>query len=303
MNMKSSLTVKAFSALLFSSLIGLPAEASSEDDSVTTTVPSVPSKTDLSLLALPDELITQMMASLDQGSLLSLCASNTKFADLGLRENQRRFGTVPLILQSRSLLPLIGRWLEDGAFRDTPLILKQNWEKTPEKDRFMDRDLVYLTNARSLDLSWCVNLTDKGLSHLANTIIINLHGCHKITGKGLACLTSARDVNLHGCFRLCDDDLVPLGHVYTLNLTFCGKVTDIGLAHLTHVHTLDLTDCQAKGETLPDLQNLSAVNITRCLSITRETTDILHARAINVIEDKSLKVLFTHLPRPIAGLL
>ena len=282
MNMKSSLTVKAFTVILLSSLTGLPADASSEDDSVTIAVPSPPSP---SLLTLPDELITQIMDSLDQGSLVSLCAANTKFSDLGLRENQRRFGAAPLILQSRSLLPLMGRWLEDDTFRDTPLILTQDLKKTPEKDKFTDHDLVFLTNAHSLDLSWCLTLSDEGLSHLANVITINLYGYSQITGKGLASLGSARDVNLHGCFRLCDDDLVLLSHVQTLTLTFCGRVTDNGLAHLTHVRTLDLTDCNVRGETLLSLQNLIMVNITRCLSITRETKGILHASTIDVVED------------------
>ena len=65
--------------------------------------------------------------------------------------------------------------------------------------KITDDGLKYLTNATTINLSYCNKITDEGLKYLVNATTIDLSYCKKITDNGLKYLVNATTIKLYGC--------------------------------------------------------------------------------------------------------
>ncbi|XP_049814989.1 F-box/LRR-repeat protein 14 [Schistocerca nitens] len=118
-----------------------------------------------------------------------------------------------------------------------------------------------LTTLKSINLSFCISITDSGLKHLAK-------------------MASLRELNLRACDNISDVGMAYLAEggsrVSHLDVSFCDKIGDQALAHVSqglfHLRSLSLSACQISdegvcrvAETLHDLETL---NIGQCNRIT-----------------------------------
>lgn len=118
-----------------------------------------------------------------------------------------------------------------------------------------------LTTLKSINLSFCVSVTDSGLKHLAkmpHLEELNLGSCDNISDIGMAYLTD-------GCTSL-----------LSLDVSFCDKIGDPALNHISHglfqLRSLSLNHCQITDDGLErlskNLHDLQTLNIGQCDRIT-----------------------------------
>lgn len=140
-----------------------------------------------------------------------------------------------------------------------------------------DADLVFLTQLRSLDLSFNTLITndavsrltslfslildanhcigDAALPPLAQLITLNLAGNELITGEGLRALSDLGSLVLDDNDRITDSDVSLLTTLVVLSLRGNQVITDAGLRTLTSIKNLCLDDTpQVTGESLDHMQ-------------------------------------------------
>ncbi|XP_062545208.1 F-box/LRR-repeat protein 14 [Armigeres subalbatus] len=132
-----------------------------------------------------------------------------------------------------------------------------------------------LTSLRSINLSFCVSVTDSGLKHLAKMTKLeelNLRACDNISDIGMAYLTEGGSA------------------IVSLDVSFCDKIADPALTHISqglfHLRSLSLSACQITDEGLAriakSLHDLETLNIGQCARITDKGLESLAEELINL---------------------
>ena len=147
-------------------------------------------------------------------------------------------------------------------------------------NKITNEGLKYLTNATSINLSYCYKITDEGLKYLTNATTINLFLCEKITDEGLKYLTNATSIYLRGCDKITDEGLKYLTNATSINLNGCNKITNEGLKYLTNATIINLFGCnQITDAGLKYLIGATIIYLWGCDKITNAGKDAL--REIN----------------------
>ncbi|XP_071054259.1 F-box/LRR-repeat protein 14 [Onthophagus taurus] len=117
-----------------------------------------------------------------------------------------------------------------------------------------------LTSLKSINLSFCVSITDAGLKHLAK-------------------MSSLRELNLRSCDNISDVGMAYLAEggsrISSLDVSFCDKIGDQALAHISqglfNLKSLSLSACQISDDGLhriaKTLHDLETLNIGQCSRI------------------------------------
>ena len=145
------------------------------------------------------------------------------------------------------------------------------------------------SSIEELCLQDCQKLTDESLNHLSQGLkslkSLNLSFCVSITDTGLKSLSrldSLRSVNLRSCDNVSDIGISFLAEensgIENLDVSFCANVTNMGLKHIStgfvKLKCLSMTTCSINDEGLKkmskNLVNLEELNIGQCVSITDE---------------------------------
>ena len=159
----------------------------------------------------------------------------------------------------------------------SPETLKLTYLGLQDCQRLTDESLKYIAQGlptlESINLSFCVSITDSGLKHLARMPQLeelNLRSCDNISDIGMAYLTEG------GCT------------VTSLDVSFCDKIGDQALSHLSqglfHLKSLSLNHCQITDDGLTriakSLHDLETLNIGQCSKVTdkglQSLTEYLH---------------------------
>lgn len=118
-----------------------------------------------------------------------------------------------------------------------------------------------LTSLKSINLSFCVSITDSGLKYLAK-------------------MASLKEINLRSCDNISDIGLAFLAEggsrVTSLDVSFCDKIGDQALIHVSqglfNLRSLSLSACQITDEGLlrvaKTLHELETLNIGQCARVT-----------------------------------
>ncbi|CAB0019712.1 unnamed protein product [Nesidiocoris tenuis] len=137
-----------------------------------------------------------------------------------------------------------------------------------------------LCRLKSINLSFCINITDSGLKYLAK----------------MPCL---RDLNLRSCDNVSDIGMAYLAEggsaISSLDVSFCDKIGDQALVHVSqglfNLKSLSMSACQISDEgvcklatTLVDLETL---NIGQCARVTDRglvtiAESLVHLRCIDL---------------------
>ncbi|XP_035775952.1 F-box/LRR-repeat protein 14-like [Anopheles albimanus] len=132
-----------------------------------------------------------------------------------------------------------------------------------------------LSSLQSINLSFCVSVTDSGLKHLARMSCLkelNLRACDNISDIGMAYLTE-------GCSAIA-----------TLDVSFCDKVADQAMVHISQglfqLRSLSLSACQITDEGLSriakSLHDLETLNIGQCSRITDRGLETIAEELVNL---------------------
>lgn len=125
------------------------------------------------------------------------------------------------------------------------------------------------TKLTSLNLAFCVNITDQGVALLATSLTrlahVNLSGCIQLTDDGVFILVSTctrlQEVLLAHCKNLSDLSLCHIADflwVEYLDISYCNKISDDGI----EVFAIEST-------------GLHRIILTRCSRLTNRTLDVL----------------------------
>lgn len=131
--------------------------------------------------------------------------------------------------------------------------------------RLSDEALKYvssgLTELKSINLSFCVSITDSGLKYLAK-------------------MASLKELNLRSCDNISDIGMAYLAEggsrITSLDVSFCDKISDQALIHVSqglfNLKSLSLSACQISDDGLmriaKTLHDLETLNIGQCSRIT-----------------------------------
>ncbi|KAI4476023.1 hypothetical protein M0804_013918 [Polistes exclamans] len=120
---------------------------------------------------------------------------------------------------------------------------------------------VGLTTLKSINLSFCVCITDSGVKHLAR-------------------MSSLRELNLRSCDNISDIGMAYLAEggsrISSLDVSFCDKIGDQALVHISqglfNLKSLSLSACQISDEGIckiaKTLHDLETLNIGQCSRLT-----------------------------------
>ncbi len=122
---------------------------------------------------------------------------------------------------------------------------------------------IGLPQLKSINLSFCVSITDTGLKSLAKMALlddINLRSCDNVSDIGIGFLAEDH------------------GRIQSLDISFCGNVTDASLRHLSSSQTLggtlrklSLTTCAITDEGLvkvaKNLKSLHELHMGQCVKL------------------------------------
>ncbi|XP_011135952.3 F-box/LRR-repeat protein 14 [Harpegnathos saltator] len=129
-----------------------------------------------------------------------------------------------------------------------------------------------LTTLKSINLSFCVCITDSGVKHLAR-------------------MSSLRELNLRSCDNISDIGMAYLAEggsrITSLDVSFCDKIGDQALVHISqglfNLKSLSLSACQISDEGIckiaKTLHDLETLNIGQCSRLTDRS---LHTMAENM---------------------
>jgi F-box/leucine-rich repeat protein 14 len=136
--------------------------------------------------------------------------------------------------------------------------------------RLTDESLRYiaagLPKLKTINLSFCVSITDSGLRHLAKMSSLrelNLRACDNVTDSGLAHLSEGLSGSGGSCLT-------------SLDVSFCDKIGDVALNHvaqgLFRLKTLSLSACRISDDGLAQiassLPELEVLHIGQCNKVT-----------------------------------
>lgn len=132
-----------------------------------------------------------------------------------------------------------------------------------------------LKSLKSINLSFCVSVTDSGLKHVARMPQLqelNLRSCDNISDIGMAYLTEGGSA------------------IVSLDVSFCDKISDQALSHISqglfHLRTLSLNQCQITDEGISklakSLHELETLNIGQCSRITDKGLQTLAEELTNL---------------------
>ncbi|XP_011063682.1 PREDICTED: F-box/LRR-repeat protein 14 [Acromyrmex echinatior] len=113
-----------------------------------------------------------------------------------------------------------------------------------------------LTTLKSINLSFCVCITDSGVKHLAR-------------------MSSLRELNLRSCDNISDIGMAYLAEggsrITSLDVSFCDKIGDQALVHISqglfNLKSLSLSACQISDEGICKIA-LETLNIGQCSRLT-----------------------------------
>lgn len=144
-----------------------------------------------------------------------------------------------------------------------------------------------LRRLRSINLSFCVSISDSGLKYLAEMDSLrelNLRSCDNITDTGMAYLSGSR--------------------VASLDVSFCDKIDDQALINISRglgqLRQLSMSACPVSDEGLVQLANsmadLRTLNIGQCSRITDRSIQAVadHLLKLRCIGNTALLFLFRH---------
>eukprot|EP01027_Heterolobosea_sp_BB2_P021068 GEZU01030145.1.p1 GENE.GEZU01030145.1~~GEZU01030145.1.p1 ORF type:complete len:273 (-),score=51.56 GEZU01030145.1:18-836(-) len=172
----------------------------------------------------------------------------------------------------------------------------RNKSATAVTDQIIMKIAPYCMRVDTVDLSWCVRITDASLHALCDHISPNtlrhlsLAQCENITDEGLRALPRFKNLetlNLFGCRRITDSGLRHLRGLTKLkiiSLALCDSITDEGLEHLrdmTQLQSLILNNCRKVKKTITTATNANTLAAAASLTTTttRTTTHMIRAYA------------------------
>lgn len=169
-------------------------------------------------------------------------------------------------------------------------------------DTAVDHIMKRACGIRSINLAGCCHLTDMSCNVIAQDPLtrsrrgdsltsLNLGYCLNITDQGVASLAASlrglRHINLAGCVQLSDDGVLTLVSTCTrlqgLVLAQCKLLTDKSLCYLADflwVEDLDISFCSKVSddgmEVLAlEFAGLRKISLKRCVRLTERTLDVL----------------------------
>nr|CAD7459165.1 unnamed protein product [Timema tahoe] len=135
-------------------------------------------------------------------------------------------------------------------------------------DEALKHASVGLAELKSINLSFCVSISDSGLKHLAK-------------------MMSLRELNLRSCDNISDIGMAYLAEggsrITSLDVSFCDKISDQALVHVSqglfNLRSLSLNACQISDEGLcriaRTLHDLETLNVGQCNCITDKGLTII----------------------------
>ena len=152
-----------------------------------------------------------------------------------------------------------------------------------------------------LGLQDCQRLSDESLKHIAQGLTslktINLSFCISVTDSGLKFLSKMpklEELNLRACDNISDIGMAGLAEdggcgVASLDVSFCEKIGDQALQHISqglyHLKSLSLSSCQISDEGLERLtkmHHLEVLNVGQCSKITDKGLEMLANELVNL---------------------
>ena len=152
-----------------------------------------------------------------------------------------------------------------------------------------------------LGLQDCQRLSDESLKHIAQGLTslktINLSFCISVTDSGLKFLSKMpklEELNLRACDNISDIGMAGLAEdggcgISSLDVSFCEKIGDQALQHISqglyHLKSLSLSSCQISDEGLEKLSkmhDLQVLNVGQCSKITDKGLEMLANELINL---------------------
>lgn len=206
------------------------------------------------------------LETLDLGGCCNLTNASLSAIAIKLKKLQRLNLRSCWQITDQGICQLAGLNKEKAAITSTsdqPLALK--YLGLQDCPRLTDESLKYISQGlptvESINLSFCVSVTDSGLKYVArmpNLRELDLRACDNISDIGMAYLTEG------GCT------------VTSLDVSFCDKIGDQALNHLSqglfHMNSLSLNHCQITDDGLmriaKNLLDLETLNIGQCDKVT-----------------------------------
>lgn len=152
-----------------------------------------------------------------------------------------------------------------------------------------------------LGLQDCQRLSDESLKHIAqgltNLKTINLSFCISVTDSGLKFLSKMpklEELNLRACDNISDIGMAGLAEdggcgISSLDVSFCEKIGDQALQHISQglyrLKSLSLSSCQISDEGLEKLtkmHHLEVLNIGQCSKISDKGLEMLANELVNL---------------------
>lgn len=147
-------------------------------------------------------------------------------------------------------------------------IFKKHAKLLPLKFSYREirnKDLKYLKNVHTIDLSCCNNITDSGVKHLKKVKSIDLACCNKLI-NGIKYLKNCDYVNISSCTKI--TNIYHLKKCKKIDISRSGLTLN-SLSHIDNLQEIVIngTDYIYKNLTvLTGLKNLKSVSVTGRLS-------------------------------------
>lgn len=205
------------------------------------------------------------LENLDLGGCSNLTNASLSAIAIKLKKLQRLNLRSCWHITDQGICQLAGLNKEKVKAADQSLALK--YLGLQDCPRLTDESLKYiaegLPTVDSINLSFCISVTDSGLKHLAkmpNLKELDLRACDNISDIGMSYLVEGPSA----CSVTC------------LDVSFCDKIGDQALLHLSqglfHMHSLSLNHCQITDEGVmriaKNLLDLETLNIGQCDKVT-----------------------------------
>lgn len=158
--------------------------------------------------------------------------------------------------------------------------------------RLSDESLKHISEGlpslRSINLSFCVSITDSGLKYLSKMPLLeelNLRACDNVSDIGMSYLAADNSSNHRG-----GSDSPQTTTIRALDVSFCDKIGDqalMAISHgLFHLRSLSLSACSITDEGLDriskSLHDLQTLNIGQCARVTDVGLKALGENCLNL---------------------
>lgn len=160
--------------------------------------------------------------------------------------------------------------------------------------RLSDESLKHISEGlpslRSINLSFCVSITDSGLKYLSKMPLLeelNLRACDNVSDIGMSYLAAE---NNHRGGSSMDTNTQQTTTIRALDVSFCDKIGDqalMAISHgLFHLRSLSLSACSITDEGLDriskSLHDLQTLNIGQCSRVTDVGLKALGEHSLNL---------------------